>query len=360
MGRKWTLEQRQAMRESKLGNRNPNYGKQAWNRGRVVSEETRRNLRESHLGIKMVRNHSREEEDVREAARLKGERHYFFPRACKLGHISKRWVRNTHCYQCHIEHNYRRKAERARTEPEFIPYNSARQRAKDVGLGFSITLGHIRAVWPKDNKCPILGIELERNEGKFGPKRQSPSLDRIIPEIGYVPGNIAIISHKANLLKQNETDPAVFDAIAEWLSAEKPQAPALGDDYRVGHRLRRNGANDSNLCSCKTCICNRLFWDCRLRARKRGIKFDLSIEDVQAVWPVDGCCPILHLPLQRGTGRPIKSSPTLDRRVPNLGYVRGNISVISYHANLLKSDETDPSVFQKLAKWMRQQGATHA
>ncbi len=51
--------------------------------------------------------------------------------------------------------------------------------------------------------CPILGIKLEYNEdrGKFN----SPSIDRIKPELGYVKGNIRVISNRANTLKNNMT-----------------------------------------------------------------------------------------------------------------------------------------------------------
>lgn len=31
----------------------------------------------------------------------------------------------------------------------------------------------------------------------------SPTLDRIVPEKGYVKGNVAVISHKANRIKNN-------------------------------------------------------------------------------------------------------------------------------------------------------------
>ena len=42
-------------------------------------------------------------------------------------------------------------------------------------------------------------------------------------------------------------------------------------------------------------------------------------------------------------------TPSLDRFVPNLGYVKGNIRVISFRANRLKSDATIDEMRQVLA-----------
>ena len=55
--------------------------------------------------------------------------------------------------------------------------------------------------------CPVLGMKLERNhKGRnAGPQPCSPSVDRIIPELGYVKGNVIVISHLANAIKQNAT-----------------------------------------------------------------------------------------------------------------------------------------------------------
>lgn len=53
--------------------------------------------------------------------------------------------------------------------------------------------------------CPILGIPIESGIGKGAVQPNSPSLDRIIPEKGYVKGNIMIISNKANTMKNNAT-----------------------------------------------------------------------------------------------------------------------------------------------------------
>jgi hypothetical protein len=51
--------------------------------------------------------------------------------------------------------------------------------------------------------CPILGIPLKMGRGKFSPN--SPTIDRIHPHRGYVSGNVHVISHRANTLKNNAT-----------------------------------------------------------------------------------------------------------------------------------------------------------
>jgi len=49
-------------------------------------------------------------------------------------------------------------------------------------------------------------------------------------------------------------------------------------------------------------------------------------------------CPILEIPIFKGNERHVANSPSLDRLVPELGYVKGNVRVISYKANTMKSD----------------------
>lgn len=88
----------------------------------------------------------------------------------------------------------------------------ARSRAKEKNLPFDIDLDYIRAMAGENaqfaSHCPILGIPLEwscRRSNKSIPLPGSPSLDRIVPERGYVKGNIWIISHRANTIKNNAT-----------------------------------------------------------------------------------------------------------------------------------------------------------
>ena len=77
-------------------------------------------------------------------------------------------------------------------------YNSAKRRAKAKNIPFNIDIDDI--VIPK--KCPVFGFDFEIGTKN---KQKSPSLDRIIPEKGYVKGNIIVVSLKANTMKSNAT-----------------------------------------------------------------------------------------------------------------------------------------------------------
>ena len=87
----------------------------------------------------------------------------------------------------------------------------ARKRAKDRGTQFSITEHDI--VIPKI--CPIIGIPIFKGKGKIC--ANSPSLDEIIPGKGYIPGNIQVISMKANSMKSNATV-GELKLFARWVS----------------------------------------------------------------------------------------------------------------------------------------------
>lgn len=91
---------------------------------------------------------------------------------------------------------------------------SLRGRCKRKALAFDVTAADLLALIPKDRVCPAIGIPLI-----FGGKlsRNSPSIDRLIPALGYVKGNLAIISHRANSMKQDCIDPDELRRLADWL-----------------------------------------------------------------------------------------------------------------------------------------------
>jgi hypothetical protein len=79
------------------------------------------------------------------------------------------------------------------------------------------------------------------------------------------------------------------------------------------------------------------FWDRRRWAREHGIPFEVTVEDVEAIWP--GNCPVCAVELTRSR----ETQPTngsLDRIDNNhdLGYVAGNVHIVCVGCNGRKSD----------------------
>ena len=83
--------------------------------------------------------------------------------------------------------------------PEYYMFHSAKRRAKEQGIPFTITLDDI--IIPEE--CPLLNIPLFIGNGATCDN--SPTLDKLVPSKGYVPGNILVISDKANRIKSNAT-----------------------------------------------------------------------------------------------------------------------------------------------------------
>ncbi len=89
----------------------------------------------------------------------------------------------------------------------------AKNRAKQKGLAFDLG----RADLEMPERCPVLGIEFRWGTGAMGWRNMaSPSLDRIKPQLGYVRGNVLVISNRANHLKSNGTI-SEFEAVLAYM-----------------------------------------------------------------------------------------------------------------------------------------------
>ena len=86
---------------------------------------------------------------------------------------------------------------------EKVAIKTLKDRAKAKNLPMNITSEYLKKFVPDNMICPVLGIKMEI--GEKNKSINSPSIDRIIPEKGYVPGNIIVVSNKANGIKSNAT-----------------------------------------------------------------------------------------------------------------------------------------------------------
>jgi hypothetical protein len=72
----------------------------------------------------------------------------------------------------------------------------------------------------------------------------------------------------------------------------------------------------------------------KARAAKKNLPFNIEVEDVL----IPDICPIMKEPITPVGSGPFSAS--LDRIVPELGYIKGNIRVISLLANQMKWNAT--------------------
>lgn len=91
--------------------------------------------------------------------------------------------------------------------------NRAKARADRDGVPFDITIDDFDI----PNECPVLGISLSVHNKKGG-AFNSPSLDRHQPNLGYIKGNVSIISKRANLIKQDATYDEIL-AVAKYVKS---------------------------------------------------------------------------------------------------------------------------------------------
>lgn len=105
-----------------------------------------------------------------------------------------------------------------RRHPREAMVQKSKSSAKPRGLDHSITVADL--IWP--THCPVLGIELCYDRDKKTPRRDCyPTLDRHDNALGYVPGNVFVISWRANRIKWMAT-PDELAAVARYAAGELP------------------------------------------------------------------------------------------------------------------------------------------
>ena len=98
----------------------------------------------------------------------------------------------------------------------------------------------------------------------------------------------------------------------------------------IAHALQRKYQTDKDF------YLQHMITRAKRRADKKNLPFNISSADLY----IPDICPVLGIRIQIGKTAPIDSSPSLDRKDGNKGYVKGNVFVISNRANRIKNDAT--------------------
>lgn len=140
----------------------------------------------------------------RQEALLNGQLTYFTGKPCKRGHISEKLVSTYVCMEC-VRTVYRPDERVRYWSKESTMKDQLRARridAKRRGIPFTIDIDDI--IMPEF--CPILGIKLDYNcKAAQMSNPNKATLDKLNPSLGYVSGNVFVISWRANKLKSNIT-----------------------------------------------------------------------------------------------------------------------------------------------------------
>ena len=107
--------------------------------------------------------------------------------------------------------------------PEYGWLDSIKTRARRLKVPFNLTVAYIRSIYA--DTCPVLGIPLTRSVGGSSTDN-SPTLDRIIPHLGYVEGNVMVISKLANQIKSSAT-PEQIQRVADFYKSLFSARPEL-------------------------------------------------------------------------------------------------------------------------------------
>ena len=78
----------------------------------------------------------------------------------------------------------------------------------------------------------------------------------------------------------------------------------------------------------------------KTRAKKKGIKFDLDENHLQKLWDkCSGICPMTGVPMTLQPGKRGKPNPfviSVDRIIPEKGYTKGNVRIVSLWYNFTR------------------------
>jgi hypothetical protein len=135
---------------------------------------------------------------------------------------------------------------------------------------------------------------------------------------------------------------------SEQLEFDKAQSICVPCRRKQKNDYRNRGGVKAS--KARTRINNPISWmlmQSKRNATKRGIPWDLTREDIF----IPEYCPILGIKLEPYGSKNRMNRASLDRLIPALGYIRGNVN-ISSRANLLKSNMTLKEI-ETLAAWMR-------
>lgn len=127
--------------------------------------------------------------------------------------------------------------------------------------------------------------------------------------------------------------------------------------YRVDNRraLLTRASSETLLSPAE---CGILLWEAaRRKSPQRGLEFDITGNDVVRM-VAEGICPRTGRPFDLRRGQWLRDRPSLDRVDNSVGYVDGNVEVVTKQYNVAKSVYTSDEMLEMAIDICRTAGLT--
>lgn len=179
-----------------------------------------------------------------------------------------------------------------------------------------INIDYLLNQWERQHgNCAISHLSLTTKIGCL----QSASIDRINSDLGYIVGNVQLLSSAINMAK-NKYGNNLFEL---WISEiRKPTRPQEQPQLLYLRRLLDGAVHRSR-------------WY-RHQRRKNELEIDISIQYLSDLWIMqNGKCALTGISMSNLKGTPFSAS--IDRINHVNGYTKNNIQLVSISANLAKN-----------------------
>jgi hypothetical protein len=179
--------------------------------------------------------------EERNAAIEAGDRFYFSGKPCRHHHMSVRYASTGACKECFSSAAIKSKSDPFRGQcyvdperrsqrgflkalrsanPLYSQVHAAKHRCKRLDLPFDLTPESVFALYEIDPICPIT-LKRMLLPTESGHRLDRLSMDRKDPTGGYTMDNIQLMSMRGNLIKGNNTDPTLFERMANLVRLHK-------------------------------------------------------------------------------------------------------------------------------------------
>lgn len=126
-------------------------------------------------------------------------------------------IRRPYCGDCRRNISRARYAAYKRNSPFKLRSLRLKSAAQFKKVPYDLDADYLESIWT--GKCPVFGMDIHINEWSKDDEYAAEA-DRIVPSKGYVKGNIAFLSRRANRLKNNVTS-TELKMLYDWLKGQE-------------------------------------------------------------------------------------------------------------------------------------------